>query len=76
MSKSKSSNRWLKQHFNDPYVKRAQKEGLRSRSAYKLLEIQEKTKLIKSGMNIVDLGASPGGWSQLASGIVGTTGKV
>ncbi|OIZ94253.1 23S rRNA methyltransferase [Candidatus Rickettsiella isopodorum] len=76
MSKSKSSHRWLKQHFNDPYVKRAQKEGLRSRSAYKLLEIQEKTKLIKSGMNIVDLGASPGGWSQLASGIVGTTGKV
>lgn len=76
MSKTKSSHRWLKQHFNDPYVKRAQKEGLRSRSAYKLLEIQEKTKLIKSGMNIVDLGASPGGWSQLASEIVGTTGKV
>lgn len=76
MSRSKSSHRWLKQHFNDPYVKRAQKEGLRSRSAYKLLEIQEKTKLIKSGMAIVDLGAAPGGWSQLVSGIVGTTGKV
>lgn len=76
MSRSKSSSRWLKQHFNDPYVKRAQKEGLRSRSAYKLLEIQEKTKLIKPGMNIVDLGAAPGGWSQLVSGLVGVTGKV
>jgi 23S rRNA (uridine2552-2'-O)-methyltransferase len=76
MSRSKSSTRWLKQHFNDPYVKRAQKEGLRSRSAYKLLEIQEKTKLIKHGMTVVDLGAAPGGWSQLASGIVGVTGKV
>ncbi len=76
MSRSKSSPRWLKQHFSDPYVKRAQKEGLRSRSAYKLLEIQEKTKLIKPGMTIVDLGAAPGGWSQLASGIVGSTGKV
>lgn len=76
MSRSKSSHRWLKQHFNDPYVKRAQKEGLRSRSAYKLLEIQEKTKIIKSGMAIVDLGAAPGGWSQLASGLAGPTGKV
>jgi len=76
MSRSKSSHRWLKQHFKDPYVKRAQKEGLRSRSAYKLLEIQEKTKLIKPGMTVVDLGSAPGGWSQLASGIVGTTGKV
>lgn len=76
MSRSKSSPRWLKQHFSDPYVIRAQKEGLRSRSAYKLLEIQEKTKLIKPGMTIVDLGAAPGGWSQLASGIVGSTGKI
>ena len=76
MSRSKSSPRWLKQHFSDPYVIRAQKEGLRSRSAYKLLEIQEKTKVIKTGMTIVDLGAAPGGWSQLASGIVGSTGKV
>ncbi len=76
MSRSKSSPRWLKQHFNDPYVKRAQKEGLRSRSAYKLLEIQEKTKLIKPGMTIIDLGAAPGGWSQLVSGFVGASGKV
>jgi 23S rRNA (uridine2552-2'-O)-methyltransferase len=76
MPRSKSSPRWLKQHFSDPYVKRAQKEGLRSRSAYKLLEIQEKTKLIKPGMTVVDLGAAPGGWSQLALGIVGSIGKV
>lgn len=76
MSRSKSSARWLKQHFNDPYVKRAQKEGLRSRSAYKLLEIQEKTKVIKPGMTIIDLGAAPGGWSQLVSGLVGVSGKV
>lgn len=76
MSRSKSSSRWLKQHFNDPYVKRAKKEGLRSRSAYKLLEIQEKNKLIKPGMTIVDLGAAPGGWSQLVSGLVGAKGKV
>lgn len=76
MSRSKSSQRWLKQHFNDPYVKRAQKEGLRSRSAYKLLEIQEKSKLVRSGMTIVDLGAAPGGWSQLIARIVGSKGKV
>lgn len=71
-----SSQRWLNEHFKDPYVKRAKKEGFRSRSAYKLLEIQEKTKLIKPGMVIVDLGAAPGGWSQIASRLVGTTGKV
>ncbi|MDQ8039393.1 MAG: 23S rRNA (uridine(2552)-2'-O)-methyltransferase RlmE [Rickettsiella sp.] len=76
MSRSKSSNRWLKQHFNDPYVKRAQQEGLRSRSAYKLLEIQEKNKIIKTGMIVVDLGAAPGGWSQLAAKFVGERGKV
>jgi 23S rRNA (uridine2552-2'-O)-methyltransferase len=76
MSRSKSSQRWLKQHFNDPYVKRAQKEGLRSRSAYKLLEIQKKSKLVRPGMTVVDLGATPGGWSQLVAGIVGPKGKV
>lgn len=76
MSRSKSSARWLKQHFNDPYVKRAQKEGLRSRSAYKLLEIQQKTKIIKPGMTIIDLGAAPGGWSQLGSELVGFSGKI
>jgi 23S rRNA (uridine2552-2'-O)-methyltransferase len=76
MSRSKSSSRWLKQHFNDPYVKRAQQEGFRSRSAYKLLEIQEKNKIIKPGMKIVDLGAAPGGWSQLAATLIGEQGKV
>ena len=76
MSRSKSSSRWLKQHFNDPYVKRAHQEGLRSRSAYKLLEIQEKNKIIKPGMTVVDLGAAPGGWSQLAVRFVGEQGKV
>jgi 23S rRNA (uridine2552-2'-O)-methyltransferase len=76
MARSKSSGRWLKQHFNDPYVKRAHQEGLRSRSAYKLLEIQEKNKIIKPGMTIVDLGAAPGGWSQLAAKLVGEQGRV
>lgn len=76
MARSKSSQRWLKQHFSDPYVKRAHQEGLRSRSAYKLLEIQEKNKLIKPGMVVVDLGAAPGGWSQLAAKLVGEKGKV
>ncbi|WP_010598354.1 23S rRNA (uridine(2552)-2'-O)-methyltransferase RlmE [Rickettsiella massiliensis] len=76
MSRSKSSARWLKQHFNDPFVKRAQQEGLRSRSAYKLLELQEKYKLIKPGMTVVDLGAAPGGWSQVVTRFVGKLGKV
>jgi 23S rRNA (uridine2552-2'-O)-methyltransferase len=76
MSRSKSSPRWLKQHFGDPYVRRAQQEGLRSRSAYKLLEIQEKNKIIKPGMTVVDLGAAPGGWSELAARLVGVQGKV
>lgn len=76
MSRSKSSSRWLRQHFRDPYVKRAHQEGLRSRSAYKLLEIQEKNKIIKSGMNVVDLGAAPGGWSQLVARLVGNQGNV
>lgn len=76
MSQSKSNPHWLKKHFNDPYVKRAQKEGLRSRAAYKLLEIQEKNRLIRSGMTVVDIGAAPGGWSQLAARLVGPKGKV
>jgi len=76
MSRSKSSHRWLKQQANDPYVKRAQQDGLRSRSAYKLLEIQEKNKIIKPGMRVVDLGAAPGGWSQIAARLVGEQGKV
>jgi 23S rRNA (uridine2552-2'-O)-methyltransferase len=76
MARSKSSARWLKQHFNDPYVKRAQQEGYRSRAAYKLLELQEKDKLFKPGMTVVDLGAAPGGWSQVAARLVGEHGKI
>lgn len=76
MSRSKSSKRWLKEHFEDDYVKRAQKAGYRSRAAFKLLEIQEKDHLIKPGMNIVDLGAAPGGWSQVAVQLLKGRGKV
>lgn len=65
MARSKSSVRWLKEHFDDPYVRRAQAEGLRSRAAFKLDELLEKDQLLKPGMVVVDLGAAPGGWSQL-----------
>jgi len=75
-SRSKSSGRWLKAHFDDPYVKQAQKQGYRSRASYKLLEIQQKDRIIKHGMQIIDLGASPGGWSQVASQLIGTSGRV
>jgi hypothetical protein len=63
-TRSKSSQRWLKEHFSDPYVKKAQAEGLRSRAAYKLEELVERDRLLKPGMVVVDLGAAPGGWSQ------------
>lgn len=76
MGKSKSSKRWLKEHFDDPYVKQAQKQGYRSRAAFKLLEIQEKDKILSPGMTIVDLGAAPGSWSEIASRIVGPSGKI
>jgi 23S rRNA (uridine2552-2'-O)-methyltransferase len=64
-TRSKSSQRWLKEHFSDPYVKRAQADGMRSRAAYKLEELVERGKLLKPGMVVVDLGAAPGGWSQV-----------
>lgn len=73
---SKSSRRWLKEHFSDPYVKQAQQEGLRSRAAYKLKEIQERDKLFKPGMTVVDLGAAPGSWSELVVNYVGAKGRV
>lgn len=76
MKRSKSSGRWLQEHFDDHYVKQAQKDGYRSRACYKLLEIQEKDQLIKKGMNLVDLGAAPGGWSQVAAKLVGDEGRV
>jgi 23S rRNA (uridine2552-2'-O)-methyltransferase len=76
MARSKSSHRWLREHFNDQYVKQSQKEGYRSRASYKLLELQEKDRLIKPGMTVVDLGAAPGGWSQVAVQLVGHKGRV
>lgn len=76
MGRSKSSNQWLRSHFDDEYVKRAQREGYRSRAAYKLAEIQEKDRLIRPGMTIVDLGAAPGGWSQYAAGILKGQGRI
>ena len=76
MARSKSSHRWLKEHVNDPYVKQAQKDGYRSRSSYKLLELNEKDKLIRPGMLIMDLGSAPGGWSQVAGKLVGDKGRV
>ncbi|MEW8469070.1 MAG: SAM-dependent methyltransferase, partial [Candidatus Thiodiazotropha sp.] len=76
MKRSKSSRQWLDRHFNDEYVKKAQKAGYRSRAAFKLLEIQQKDKIIKPGMTVVDLGAAPGGWSQVARELVGEKGRV
>jgi 23S rRNA (uridine2552-2'-O)-methyltransferase len=76
MSRSKSSNRWMQEHFDDEYVKMAQAQGYRSRAVFKLKEIQEKDKFIKSGMNVVDLGAAPGGWSQFARPILGKKSKL
>lgn len=67
MAKSKSSKAWLAEHVNDPYVKMANQKGYRSRAAFKLLEIQDKDRIIQPGMVVVDLGAAPGGWSQIAS---------
>lgn len=76
MARTKSSRRWLDRHVNDVYVKRAQQEGYRSRAVYKLLEMQEKDRVLAPGMRVVDLGAAPGGWSQVAAGIVGPRGCV
>jgi 23S rRNA (uridine2552-2'-O)-methyltransferase len=76
MPRSKSSNEWLRRHVNDPYVKKAQLEGYRSRSAYKLIELNEKDRLIKPNMFLLDLGSAPGGWSQVASKLIGRKGRV
>lgn len=76
MARSKTSLGWLKEHFNDPYVKKAQKDGYRSRASYKLLEIQEKYRIIRPGMSVVDLGAAPGGWSQVTSRLIGGQGRL
>jgi 23S rRNA (uridine2552-2'-O)-methyltransferase len=74
--RSLSSQKWLERQLNDPYVARAKREGYRSRAAFKLLEIDEKYKILKPGQKIVDLGAAPGGWSQIAAKVVGPKGKV
>lgn len=76
MSQSKSSKRWLHEHFQDTFVKRSKEEGYRSRAAYKLLEIQQRDKIFRPGMTIIDLGAAPGGWSQAIAKIVGSKGKI
>jgi len=76
MARSKSSSRWLREHFNDPFVKRAQAEGWRSRAVFKLEELIERDRLLKPGMVVVDLGAAPGGWSQVARQRLGGNGRV
>jgi len=77
MAKKRSSSKaWLKEHRDDPYVQRAQREGYRSRACYKLLEIQERDRLLRPGMTVLDLGSAPGGWSQVAAQAVGDRGRV
>ena len=76
MKASKTSKQWMREHINDPFVQQAQKDGYRSRAAYKLLEIDDKDHLFKPGMVVVDLGATPGGWCQVAVNRIGQGGKV
>lgn len=76
MKPSRTSKAWMQEHLNDPYVKLAQKEGYRARAAYKLMEIDDKDKLIKPGMTVVDLGSAPGSWSQVAVQRLRGQGKV
>ena len=73
---AKSSKQWLRRHVTDPYVRKAKEQGYRSRSAFKLLEMNQKEKLLKAGMTVVDLGAAPGGWSQVAAEKVRPGGRV
>ena len=75
-TRSKSSHRWLQEHFSDPFVKKAQAEGMRSRAAYKLEELVARDRLLRPGMTVVDLGAAPGGWSQWVRQALGDTGRV
>lgn len=76
MARSKTSKTWLNEHFNDSYVKSSHSDGYRSRASYKLLELNEKDRLLRRGMVVVDLGAAPGGWSQVAVELVGDQGAV
>jgi len=76
MVKSKSSRRWLAEHFDDQYVKQAQQQGLRSRAAFKLMELDEKYQLLRRGMRVVDLGSAPGSWTQVVQKVVGDSGQI
>ena len=76
MKRTKTSKQWMMEHIHDVYVQRAKAEGYRSRAAYKLIEVVERDKLLKPGMVVVDLGATPGGWSQVAAAKVGERGRV
>jgi len=76
MARNKTSKAWMHEHVNDPYVRKAQAEGMRSRAAYKLQQLAERDHLLKPGMAVVDLGSAPGGWSQVAGRIVGPEGRV
>lgn len=76
MARTASSQRWLREHFTDSYVQRAQREGWRSRAVYKLIEIQEKDRILRPGQVVVDLGAAPGGWTQYAAGVLGDKGRL
>jgi 23S rRNA (uridine2552-2'-O)-methyltransferase len=76
VARSKSSERWLREHFGDAFVRQAQALGLRSRAAFKLLEIDQRDRLLRLGQTVVDLGAAPGGWAQVAADKVGPGGRV
>ncbi len=76
VKKKSSSKAWMKEHRDDAYVQRAQREGYRSRACYKLLELEEKDKLFRPAMTVLDLGSAPGGWSQVAAQLVGDHGRV
>ena len=76
MARTKTSKAWMHEHVTDSYVRRAKQEGFRSRAAYKLIEVLEKDKLVRPAMTVVDLGAAPGGWSQVLAPLVGSAGRV
>jgi len=76
MARSKSSHRWMEEHVNDPWVKKAQVDGYRSRASYKLLELIEKDRLVRPGMVVLDLGSTPGGWSQVVAPLLGSKGRL
>ncbi len=76
MARSKSSHRWMEEHVNDPWVKKAQVDGYRCRASYKLLELIEKDRLLRPGMVVLDLGSTPGGWSQVVAPLLGSKGRL